>query len=182
VRLLRFDRPDAPTNEQATAHLRITVKDADPKKVRRRFSGAAVEPALVGYAGFHTTTPPGSESAFGVYWPTTDPAFEVWHVVVRLRTSNTSARSRVNAKTPRPGIRFGGFLALPLGSGGRGMVARLKLVRSQSCTRDSPDHATLHVERRVFVGSDHQVTVRVDPLAVVESWDRVILDHEIFRI
>ena len=40
VRLLRFDRPDAPTNEQATAHLRITVKDPDPRKVGRRFSDA----------------------------------------------------------------------------------------------------------------------------------------------
>jgi hypothetical protein len=35
-----------------------------------------------GYAGFHTTTPPGSESAFGVYWPATVPASEVRHVVV----------------------------------------------------------------------------------------------------
>ena len=40
VRLLRFDRADAPTNEQATAHLRITVKDPDPRKVGRAFSGA----------------------------------------------------------------------------------------------------------------------------------------------
>ena len=31
VRLLRFDTPDAPTNERATAHLRITVKDRTPQ-------------------------------------------------------------------------------------------------------------------------------------------------------
>ncbi len=37
VRLLRFDVPDAPTNEQACAHLRVTVKDADPRKVGRAF-------------------------------------------------------------------------------------------------------------------------------------------------
>src|SRR3954454_121220 len=42
VRLLRFDSPDAPTNEQATAHLRITVKDGDPEKVGRRFSDATM--------------------------------------------------------------------------------------------------------------------------------------------
>jgi hypothetical protein len=82
VRLLRFDRPDAPTNEQATAHLRITVKDADPEKVGRRFSGAAWELALAGYAGFHTMSPPTGESAFAVYWPTTIPASEVTQVVV----------------------------------------------------------------------------------------------------
>jgi Acyclic terpene utilisation family protein AtuA len=74
VRLLRFDHPDAPTNEQATAHLRITVKDQDERKVGRAFSNAAVELALAGYAGFHTTTPPAAASAFGVYWPAVIPA------------------------------------------------------------------------------------------------------------
>src|SRR5580693_3000692 len=82
VRLLRFDRPDAPTNEQATAHLRITVKDPDPRKVGRRFSNATMELALGGYAGFHTTTPPSPESAYGVYWPALIPAAEVEHTVV----------------------------------------------------------------------------------------------------
>ena len=74
VRLLRFDHPDAPSNEQATAHLRITVKDQDESKVGRAFSNAATELALAGYAGFHTTTPPGGASAFGVYWPALIPA------------------------------------------------------------------------------------------------------------
>src|SRR4051794_17919713 len=66
VRLLRFDTPDAPANERATAHLRITVKDADPAKVGRRFSDATMSLALGGYAGVHTTTPPTSGSAYGV--------------------------------------------------------------------------------------------------------------------
>ena len=82
VRLIRFDRPDAPTNEQATAHLRITVKDPDPRKVGRRFSNATMELALGGYAGFHTTTPPTPESAYGVYWPALVPAAGVPHAVV----------------------------------------------------------------------------------------------------
>ena len=51
-----------PTNEQATAHLRITVKDRDPHRVGRAFSNATIELALGGYAGFHTTTPPSAES------------------------------------------------------------------------------------------------------------------------
>jgi len=74
ARLLRFDHPDAPSNEQATAHLRITVKDQDESKVGRAFSNAATELALAGYAGFHTTTPPAGASAFGVYWPTLIPS------------------------------------------------------------------------------------------------------------
>jgi hypothetical protein len=82
VRLLRFDTPDAPTNEQATAHLRITVKDPDPRRVGRRFSNATMELALGGYAGFHTTTPPTPESAYGVYWPALVPAEVIEQVVV----------------------------------------------------------------------------------------------------
>jgi Acyclic terpene utilisation family protein AtuA len=74
VRLLRFDHPDAPANEQATAHLRITVKDQDERKVGRAFSDVTFELALGGYAGFHTTTPPTAASAFGLYWPAVVPA------------------------------------------------------------------------------------------------------------
>ncbi|MER5388133.1 acyclic terpene utilization AtuA family protein [Saccharopolyspora sp. NPDC002686] len=82
TRLIRFDRADAETNEQACAHLRITVKDPDPKKVGRAFSNATMELALGGYAGFHTTTPPTAESAYGVYWPALVPASVVEHTVV----------------------------------------------------------------------------------------------------
>jgi Acyclic terpene utilisation family protein AtuA len=74
VRLLRFDRPDAPANELATAHLRITVKDTDERKVGRAFSDAIVELALAGYAGFHTTALPAGASAYGLYWPALIPA------------------------------------------------------------------------------------------------------------
>ena len=82
VRLLRFDQDDAPTNEQATAHLRITVKDPDRTKVGRRFANATMELFLGGYAGFHTTTPPTAESAYGVYWPALVPVESVSHRVV----------------------------------------------------------------------------------------------------
>ena len=82
VRLLRFDTPDAPSNDQACAHLRITVKDTDPRKVGRAFSSAIMEIALAGYAGFHTTTPPTSESAFGVRRPAAVPRSSVTQVVV----------------------------------------------------------------------------------------------------
>jgi hypothetical protein len=52
VRLLRFDHPDAARNEEATAHLRITVTDQDEAKAGRGFSNVAQELALGGYAGF----------------------------------------------------------------------------------------------------------------------------------
>lgn len=82
VRLLRFDTADAPENALATAHLKITVMDPDPRVVGRAFSGAAMELALGGYAGFHTTTPPTSESAFGVYRPAAVPRTALEQVVV----------------------------------------------------------------------------------------------------
>ncbi|GAA5170761.1 DUF1446 domain-containing protein [Pseudonocardia eucalypti] len=82
VNLLRFEHADAPRNVEATAHLRITVKDPDPRKVGRAFSNATMELALGGYAGFHTTTPPTPETAYGVYWPALIPAEHVTHTVV----------------------------------------------------------------------------------------------------
>ncbi len=82
VRLIRSDRPDAQFNDQATAHLRITVSHRDKELVGRRFSNATMELYLAGYAGFHTTTPPSAASAFGVYWPTLVSATEVLHELV----------------------------------------------------------------------------------------------------
>ncbi|MFZ2174673.1 MAG: acyclic terpene utilization AtuA family protein, partial [Rhodococcus sp. (in: high G+C Gram-positive bacteria)] len=82
VQLLRYDIPDPPTAAQSTAHLRVTVKDADRAKVDRAFSNSVTELAVAGYAGFHTTTPPSSASEFGVYWPSLIPADEIEHVVL----------------------------------------------------------------------------------------------------
>jgi Acyclic terpene utilisation family protein AtuA len=73
VRLIRSDREDAERNEEATAHLRVTVKDGDPRKVGRAFANAAVEMAVASYPGFFCTTPPSAESPFGVYWPALVP-------------------------------------------------------------------------------------------------------------
>ena len=82
VQLIRTDQPDPATNEQGTAQLRVTVKDPDPARVGRRFSNAVTELSLASYSGFFTTTPPSSESSYGVYWPTFVPAGAVTHTVV----------------------------------------------------------------------------------------------------
>ncbi len=74
ARLIRSDKEDAEVNVEATAQLRVTVKDADPDRVGRNFSGAATELALAGYPGLHLTAPPGPASAYGVYWPALVPA------------------------------------------------------------------------------------------------------------
>jgi hypothetical protein len=72
--LVRSDKPDAPLNVEATAQLRVTVKDPDPELVGRRFSSSATELALAGYPGLHLTAPPGSGAVYGVYWPALVPA------------------------------------------------------------------------------------------------------------
>ncbi|MFG2023363.1 acyclic terpene utilization AtuA family protein [Streptomyces sp. NPDC048825] len=65
--LARTDRADAPTEETASALLRLVVRDADPEVVGRALSGAAVELALASYPGFHVTAPPGKGSPYGVF-------------------------------------------------------------------------------------------------------------------
>ena len=82
VQLIRSDRPDAASNAEAIAQLRVTVKDRDPAKVGRAFSNRLIELALASYPGFFTTTPPESETAYGVYWPALLPAELVSQTVV----------------------------------------------------------------------------------------------------
>jgi hypothetical protein len=82
TRLVRSDRPDPKSNEEAFAHLTVTVKDPDPRKVGRAFSNRAVEMILASYPGFALTGPPGSESSYAVYWPALVPAERVHEEVV----------------------------------------------------------------------------------------------------
>src|SRR5262245_9529154 len=81
VQLVRSDRADARTNDEASAFLEVTVKDRDARKVGRAFSGRVTEMLLSSYPGTYTTTPPGSEREFGVYWPALVPAAEVRETV-----------------------------------------------------------------------------------------------------
>ncbi|MFJ9199938.1 acyclic terpene utilization AtuA family protein [Streptomyces flaveolus] len=80
--LVRTDRPDAPTEETASALLRLVVRDADQQAVGRALSGAAVELALAGYPGFHVSAPPGKGSPYGVFEAGYVPQDGVDHVAV----------------------------------------------------------------------------------------------------
>lgn len=80
--VVRLDREDAPTNEQAAALLRVQVRDRDPAKVGRVFSGAAVGLALASYPGCTLTSQPTDAQPYGVYWPSLVDAAEVEQVVV----------------------------------------------------------------------------------------------------
>ena len=132
--LVRLDRPDAPTNEQAAALLRVSVKDPSPDPVGRAFSSAAVELALASYPGCTLTTAPGAALPYGVFWPALVPAALVEQVVVhpdgrREVVAHTVPAHTVPAPTvpaatppPRPGPpttpawRGGSTRRLPLGT------------------------------------------------------------------
>jgi hypothetical protein len=124
VLLLRTDRPDAASNAEAIAQLRVTVKDADAKKVGRAFSNKFTELALASYPGFFTTTPPEAEATYGVYWPALVPAELVTQAVVledgrRLDVTEPPRRA-VEADEPDPGRKgppdLGPTRQLPLGT------------------------------------------------------------------
>ncbi|WP_336050495.1 acyclic terpene utilization AtuA family protein [Streptomyces sp. CA2R101] len=65
--LARTDHADAEVQEEASALLRLVVRDADQDAVGRVVSGAAVELALASYPGFHVTAPPGGGTPYGVF-------------------------------------------------------------------------------------------------------------------
>jgi hypothetical protein len=78
--LARLDRPDAATEEQASAILRCVARDKDPAVVGRAFSNVAVELALASYPGFSLTSAPGNGSPYGVFTAAYVDARQVPHV------------------------------------------------------------------------------------------------------
>lgn len=148
--LARVDRPDASTEEQASALLRCAVKDPDPEVVGRRFSNAAVELALASYPGFHVTAPPQDASPYGVFTAGYVDAEQVQHVVVlpdetrreiEPSTKTLELRDVEDPELPEP-LPEGPTRRLPLGtiagarSGDKGGDANIGVwVRSEPAWR-----------------------------------------------
>ncbi|MEX2112544.1 MAG: acyclic terpene utilization AtuA family protein [Pirellulales bacterium] len=126
IHLSRTDKPNAATNEEAAARLRITVKSQDPKRAGRAVSSAITEMALASYPGLFATTPPGEASPFGVYWPMLVPADVPRHVVVLeddtripIPATDGSAAGDVRVETVSPELPdapAGPTRAVPLGT------------------------------------------------------------------
>jgi hypothetical protein len=90
TRVIRSDKPDPPTNEEAVALWHITLKDRDEKKVGRAIANAAIEIALSSSPGFFTIgSTTSSGSAFGVYRPALVPAQLVPQYVTMLGGEST---------------------------------------------------------------------------------------------
>jgi hypothetical protein len=67
--LIRSDKENPCTNEEAFAFLRITAMDQDAKKAGKIFSSQVVEMALANIPGFTLTAPPSNGSPTVIHWP-----------------------------------------------------------------------------------------------------------------
>ncbi|TXS30233.1 DUF1446 domain-containing protein [Streptomyces sp. ms191] len=128
--LARTDRPDAESEETASALLRLVVRDPDPQAVGRALTGAAVELALGSYPGFHVTAPPGKGTPYGVFEARYVPAAEVPHVAVlpdgTRQDVPVPARTRVLEPVPEPALP----VPLPAGPVRRAPLGRVAGARS----------------------------------------------------
>jgi hypothetical protein len=124
TRLVRTDKPDPSTNEEAVALWRISLKDHDEHKVGRALADAVVEIALSTAPGFFVLGgSPSAGSPFGVYRPAVVPASLVpQYVVVRggkKTVVDSVAPSGETHVTPEPGpdtaVPEGATTRAPLG-------------------------------------------------------------------
>ncbi|MFD3664440.1 acyclic terpene utilization AtuA family protein [Streptomyces sp. NPDC058659] len=132
--LARTDREDAPTEETASALLRLVVRDPSPEAVGRTLTGAAIELALASYPGFHVTAPPGKGAPYGVFGTAYVPAADVPHTAV------LPDGTRVPVPVPAPPPPHSADLApvpdpelpppLPYGSTRRAPLGRIAGARS----------------------------------------------------
>jgi hypothetical protein len=75
TRVVRTDKADAHTNEEAVATWRLTIKDPDEHKVGRALADAVVELALSTVPGFFIPgSSPSAGSPYGVYSPALVPS------------------------------------------------------------------------------------------------------------
>ncbi|WP_179809081.1 acyclic terpene utilization AtuA family protein [Nocardiopsis sinuspersici] len=99
--------PHGPTQDAATARLRVVARDHDPAAIGRSFGAAAVELALGSYAGFHLTAPPRDARPDGVAAThLLVPATEVEHTAIlpdgRRMAIAPAPRPRDLAEVPEP--------------------------------------------------------------------------------
>lgn len=125
TRLIRTDKPDPRTNEEAVAILRISVKDPEEQKVGRAFSNAVTELALATIPGyFGVGSGPAGGRPFGVYEPACVPAEVVPQEVVVLGGASHPVSSVIPdakadvtpAPEPQAGVPGGATRRLPLGT------------------------------------------------------------------
>jgi hypothetical protein len=94
TKLIRTDKADPTTNEEAVATWRLTLKDPDERKVGRAVADAVVELALSTVPGFFIPgSGPSAGSPYGVYRPAAVPSNLVPQYVTVLGGERTAIDS-----------------------------------------------------------------------------------------
>ena len=176
TRLVRTDKPDPATNEEAIALWRLTLKDHDERKVGRAVANAVVELALSTIPGFFIVgSAPSGGSPFGVYRPAVVPADLVPQYVTVLGATPLV----VDSVAPGPGsfvpveLDEGPALAPVSGPTTRAPLGRLVGTRSG----DKGGNANLGV----FARSDEAWTW-LDEFLSVEQLRRLLPETATLRI
>lgn len=130
TRLVRTDKQDPASNEEAVSVWRLTLKDPDEHKVGRAIFNATVELGLATIPGFFGVGGGGEARPYGVYRPAVVPAGLVpQHVVVlggdRTVVDSVAPPGHVEV-APRPGPSA----APPGGSSVRAPIGRVVGTRS----------------------------------------------------
>jgi hypothetical protein len=172
--LARTDRPDADSEEAASALLHVVAHDADAAKVGRAFSRVPIELALGSYPGFHVTAPPGDASPYGVFEPAAVRQDAVEHVAVlpggrRVPVPPPASRERTDSDVPDRAepVELGPTRRVPLGavagarSGDKGGTANIGVwVRSDEAYRWLAGHLTVPLLRELLPEIRPHPTVR----------------------
>ncbi len=104
--VVRTDKADPDSNDAAQAHWRLTLKDADERKVGRSVSDAMTQLALASIPGFTGSGMATGARPYGVYTPATIDASLVPQHVVVLGGERTVVESTSVSNRPAPdGVR-----------------------------------------------------------------------------
>ena len=129
--VVRTDKSDPASNEEAVAVWRLTVKDPDERKVGRAVSNAMVELGLSTIPGFFGVSGgPGEGRSYGVYRPAVVPASLVPQHVVVLGGKETVVDSVAPAATVTVTPTPGPTTAAPGGETVRAPIGRVIGARS----------------------------------------------------
>ncbi len=138
VQLIRTGRDDPQAIEQAMTFLKVTVDDASPDLVGRRFSNAIVELALSSVPGFTVTTPPGKGRPLVRYWPSSTPQRAA---LVEIAGERTTVDAIEDSGDPNPPHEGGAVVPAEYPEGPEIAVPLGRLVGTRS--GDKGGHANL---------------------------------------
>jgi Acyclic terpene utilisation family protein AtuA len=173
-RVIRTDKVDPSTNEEAVALWRLTLKDDDENKVGRAVANAAIEIALATTPGFFNLGgAPGPARPFGVYVPATVAA-DLVPQLVRVLDGPTTVIDSVAPSGPHDiDVAEVSVASVPAGPTRKVALGRLVGARSG----DKGGHANLGVFTRrddAFAWLDDYLTVEKLRDLLPETRDLVI--------